>query len=68
EFDRTKLKSWFASPGLTRALARSAQLGLGERPGDASLKRAAWRSSEALGPRLASPGRLGERPSAFRNR
>ncbi|RWV86616.1 hypothetical protein BHE74_00013443 [Ensete ventricosum] len=35
-------------------LARSAQrLGSGKRLGDASLKRVAWRSSEALGPRLA---------------
>ncbi|THU46726.1 hypothetical protein C4D60_Mb09t07920 [Musa balbisiana] len=51
-----------------RALARSAQrLGSGERPGGACLKRAAWEISEALGPRLASPERLGERPSAFCN-
>ncbi|THU60191.1 hypothetical protein C4D60_Mb07t10050 [Musa balbisiana] len=51
-----------------QALARSAQrLGSGERPGGACLKRAAWDISEALGPRLASPERLGERPSAFLN-
>ncbi|RWW34852.1 hypothetical protein GW17_00000364 [Ensete ventricosum] len=43
------------SPGLTRALARSAQrLGSGDRPGGASLKRAAWRSGEVLGPRLSA--------------
>ncbi|RWW58279.1 hypothetical protein BHE74_00034916, partial [Ensete ventricosum] len=30
-------------------------------PSDASLKRATWRSSKALGPHLASPERLGER-------
>ncbi|RWW53773.1 hypothetical protein BHE74_00039703 [Ensete ventricosum] len=41
------------------------RLGSGERPGGASLKRTDWRSSEALGPRLASPERLGERPTAY---
>ncbi|RRT61762.1 hypothetical protein B296_00043923 [Ensete ventricosum] len=46
----------------TRVLAGSARhLGLGKRPGGASLKRIAWRSSKALGPRLTSPERLGER-------
>ncbi|RRT47023.1 hypothetical protein B296_00051474, partial [Ensete ventricosum] len=47
---------------ITRALARSARcLGSGERLGGASLKHSAWRSSEALGPRLASLERLERR-------
>ncbi|RRT45035.1 hypothetical protein B296_00053899, partial [Ensete ventricosum] len=56
-------------PGLTRALVRSARcLGSSECPGgDASLKHAAWRLSEMLGPRLASPESLGERLNAFCN-
>ncbi|RRT51590.1 hypothetical protein B296_00051019, partial [Ensete ventricosum] len=52
----------------TQVLARSARrLGSGERLGSASLKCATWRSSEALGPRVASLERLGERPSAYLN-
>ncbi|THU67421.1 hypothetical protein C4D60_Mb05t24450 [Musa balbisiana] len=50
--DRTRLKILVRSPWLTQALARSAQrLGSGECPSGASLKRAAWKISEALGPR-----------------
>ncbi|RWW74874.1 hypothetical protein BHE74_00017160 [Ensete ventricosum] len=48
---------------LNRALARIAcRLGSGKRLGGASLKRVAWVLIEVLGPRLASPGRLGEHP------
>ncbi|RWW12805.1 hypothetical protein GW17_00023518 [Ensete ventricosum] len=65
--DRTRAKSLVRSTGLNRALARiGRRLGSGERPG--SLKRAAWVLIEALGPRLASPERLGERPSAYLKR
>ncbi|RRT63455.1 hypothetical protein B296_00041921, partial [Ensete ventricosum] len=47
---------------INQALARSARRpGSGERLGDALLKRVARSSFEALGPRLASPERLGKR-------
>ncbi|RRT60912.1 hypothetical protein B296_00038816 [Ensete ventricosum] len=67
--DRTRAKSLVRLTGLNRALAQIARrLGSGERPGSASLKRAAWVLIEALGPRLASPERLGERPCAYLKR
>ncbi|RWV99146.1 hypothetical protein GW17_00037966 [Ensete ventricosum] len=55
--------AWFNSG----ARLKRRRVGSGERPGDASLKHTAWRLSEVLGPRLPSPERLGERPSAFLN-
>ncbi|RWW02860.1 hypothetical protein GW17_00034032 [Ensete ventricosum] len=49
------------TPYINQALVRSARrLGSGKRLGGASLKHDAWPFNEALGPRLASPKRLGE--------
>ncbi|THU71261.1 hypothetical protein C4D60_Mb08t33690 [Musa balbisiana] len=55
--------AWF-NPG---ARLKRPTPGLGRAPRRRSLKRAAWKFSEALGPHLASPERLDERPSAFLN-
>ncbi|RRT39029.1 hypothetical protein B296_00057587 [Ensete ventricosum] len=54
---------WY-NPG---ARPKHPALGLGRAPRGTSLKRAAWRSSEALGPRLASLERLGEGIRAYLN-
>ncbi|RWW49385.1 hypothetical protein BHE74_00044465 [Ensete ventricosum] len=46
---------------LNKALAQGVRrLGSGERPGDASLKRATWSTLEVLEPRLVSPEHLGK--------